>query len=178
MNQTDFEDNLNLLLRRINDASPEIVDLTADELDLLTAFLGTHPPNPPYEPKQPIDLAALAAILGLGARIKAMRCHWEYVRRLNERRLGPRSAVPETDPAETSKEELRLLTLLGDDTRKLDIARSSKSTDQKMRDIYEEDSRTLGWTSRAWGDLLGVTDAAVRSTDFWKNRERLRDRDV
>lgn len=58
--------------------------------------------------------------------------------------------------------------LLGADSREiLDIARSKKSADDKMREICRIDQRFLGYTSPGWAELLGVSDAAIRKTRFW-----------
>jgi len=52
---------------------------------------------------------------------------------------------------------------------------ASKTTDQKMAAIYAVDNRVLAWDSPQWAELLGVSDAAVRKTDWWKrDRSRLK----
>jgi hypothetical protein len=52
---------------------------------------------------------------------------------------------------------------------------ATKSADEQMRAIYTIEQRALGWTSPRWAKLLGVTDAAVRQTRWWRiDRPRLR----
>jgi hypothetical protein len=54
----------------------------------------------------------------------------------------------------------------------------SKSADERMRTIYTLDNRALGWKSPKWASVLGVKDAAVRQTAWWKeDRPRLIGRD-
>lgn len=56
----------------------------------------------------------------------------------------------------------------------LTIARSAKTADRRMREIYEVDRRCLGWKSTVWAQLLNVKSPAIRQTDFWKvDRQRL-----
>lgn len=51
----------------------------------------------------------------------------------------------------------------------------SRTTEERMRDIYTIDNRAVGWDSPKWGKVLRVTDAAVRKTNWWKiERPRLR----
>jgi hypothetical protein len=51
---------------------------------------------------------------------------------------------------------------------------ASKTADQKMGDIYTLDNRAVGWTSTRWADILGVTGAAIRQTEWWTtHRKRL-----
>jgi hypothetical protein len=58
----------------------------------------------------------------------------------------------------------------------LNVAKdSARTADERMRVIYAIDNRTVGWTSGRWAEVLEVTAAAVRQTDWWKNeRRRLR----
>ena len=59
--------------------------------------------------------------------------------------------------------------LLGDEFKEtLRIARSKMSADNKMREICRNDRRFLAWDSVKWASLLGVTDAAIRKTLFWR----------
>jgi hypothetical protein len=59
--------------------------------------------------------------------------------------------------------------LLGDESRQvLKVAQSDPSADNKMRAICAINRRFLGYKSHEWADLLGVTDAAIRKTSFWK----------
>jgi hypothetical protein len=59
--------------------------------------------------------------------------------------------------------------LLGDESRKiLIIARSDENADEKMRAICGIDRRCLAWNSPLWANLLDVSDAAIRKTQFWR----------
>ena len=50
----------------------------------------------------------------------------------------------------------------------------SQTADQKMRAIYAIDNRAVGWNSSKWAEVLSVTAAAVRQTDWWReDRPRL-----
>jgi hypothetical protein len=52
---------------------------------------------------------------------------------------------------------------------------ATKTAEQKMRTIYAIDNRVVGWDSPKWASVLGVSDAAVRKTDWWiEDRPRLR----
>lgn len=50
----------------------------------------------------------------------------------------------------------------------LKIARSSKTADDRMRDISRIDQRFFGWKSPQWSNLIKVSAAAIRKTKFWK----------
>lgn len=50
----------------------------------------------------------------------------------------------------------------------LAIVTSDKTADDKMRAICATDRRFYGWKSPRWSDLLGVSEAAIRQTEFWK----------
>ena len=80
------------------------------------------------------------------------------------------------DPAEARL--LALLEAVTDDNALaiINVAQDSeKSADERLRTIYTIDNRSLGWSSRKWADVLRVSDAAVRQTDWWKiDRKRLR----
>ena len=79
-------------------------------------------------------------------------------------------SVSERRNARHSSTPRSLEALLGADAREvLEIVRSGKSTDDRMRAICSLDRRFLGYTSNQWGDLLGVGDGAVRKTPFWQN---------
>jgi hypothetical protein len=44
----------------------------------------------------------------------------------------------------------------------------AKSAEQRAREICDVDARFWGKNSPFWAELLGVSDAAIRKTDFWK----------
>ena len=58
------------------------------------------------------------------------------------------------------------------DARIMAIAGSQKPAEDRMQEIVELDYRAAGWKSKRWGELLGVTDAAIRGLDFWKKIRR------
>ena len=63
--------------------------------------------------------------------------------------------------------------LLGDKAQEvLKVARSNESADSRMRAICGIDRRFLGYESPQWAELLGVSDAAIRKTPFWKQDRR------
>jgi hypothetical protein len=55
----------------------------------------------------------------------------------------------------------------------LNVTRSDKSADTKMREICGIDKRYLAWQSPQWSGLLGVDSAAIRKTKFWKEDRKL-----
>lgn len=58
--------------------------------------------------------------------------------------------------------------LLGEEGKKiLELARSKKPADYKMRAICLVDKRCFEFDSTEWGALLKVSDAAIRKTEFW-----------
>jgi hypothetical protein len=89
---------------------------------------------------------------------------------------GAKDAEQPTDPSKLSRSVSgdAVEALLGDEAQKvLKIARSGRSADSKMREICGIDRRFLGYESPQWADLLGVSDAAIRKTPFWKqDRQR------
>lgn len=50
----------------------------------------------------------------------------------------------------------------------LTITRSRLSADDKMREICRIDRNRLASKSKEWAELLGVSEAAIRKTSFWK----------
>jgi hypothetical protein len=64
--------------------------------------------------------------------------------------------------------------LLGAEAREvLEVARSDRSADAKIRAICRIDLRYLAYKSNQWADLLGTSAAAIRKTTFWKeDRQR------
>jgi len=59
--------------------------------------------------------------------------------------------------------------LLGKEAQQiLDVARSKAPAEMKMRAVCRIDERHWHWKSTQWADLLGISDAAVRQTRFWK----------
>ena len=82
--------------------------------------------------------------------------------------------LPSAKPADAQLVE-RTLALCGDG-RALQIASiardKAKSADDRMRELAELDSRYEGFDSAKWGELLEVTSAAIRATQFWKARKR------
>lgn len=44
----------------------------------------------------------------------------------------------------------------------------SITTDQKMRELCKVDRRYLGFNSKQWSVVLGVTPSAIRQTGFWQ----------
>jgi len=93
----------------------------------------------------------------------------------NDQSIITSSARGEED--ETSAVFKAMLALAGDENSLaiVKIACDGKMTaDQKMRSIYAIDKRALGWDSPKWADVLRVSDAAIRKTDWWKiDRPRL-----
>jgi hypothetical protein len=69
--------------------------------------------------------------------------------------------------------------LLSDEAHQiLEVARSRRSADDKMREICAIDRRFLGYDSPQWAELLGVSDAAIRKTAFWvRDRQQAIDAD-
>ena len=48
------------------------------------------------------------------------------------------------------------------------------TADQKLRAIHALDGTRLGWSSERWSELLNVSGAAIRNTDWWTtDRKRL-----
>ncbi len=59
--------------------------------------------------------------------------------------------------------------VLDEDGKKiLTLARSDRSADERMRLIRAVNESYALWTSPKWADLLGVSEGAIRKTDFWK----------
>lgn len=81
-----------------------------------------------------------------------------------------REDLIDREEAEKARNRAQAIDTLIDETgaKILEIARSDKSTDSKMREICELDNRAAGWKSAMWAKLLGVSDAAIRKTQFWK----------
>ena len=81
-------------------------------------------------------------------------------------------------PTDGEPDWKRLISLVsGDNTIAIfNVAQDgTKTADEKMRAIYAIDNRVLGWTSVKWAEVLGVSDPAIRQTDWWKHeREKLR----
>ena len=50
----------------------------------------------------------------------------------------------------------------------LAAARSSRSCDDRMRDIFAIDERVIAYNSNKWAEILGVTPSAVRQCPWWK----------
>lgn len=73
-------------------------------------------------------------------------------------------------PDQVTREQAQLLALMGpEDARVAEIANDKTLTaNGKMRKIALLDQRHVGNTAERWGVLLGVTSAAIRKTDFWK----------
>lgn len=53
----------------------------------------------------------------------------------------------------------RILAIAGD---------TRKSADDRMRQIVAVDRRACAWPSTKWAELLGVSDAAIRKTLWWR----------
>jgi len=75
------------------------------------------------------------------------------------------------DPAEAIRQAEAAL-MDETDRRILAIAGNGFPADQRMRDIALLDKRFLGYSAPKWAQLLHVTDAAIRQTDFWKEIQR------
>lgn len=103
-------------------------------------------------------------------------------------RLAERERIPwlEKALAEGRKvpagEESNGAELLSDDDdlrireRIMEVVESDQSVDAKMRAICSIDISKAGWSSTRWGKLLGVSAAAIRKTDFWKQLQEQRKR--
>jgi hypothetical protein len=64
--------------------------------------------------------------------------------------------------------------LLGEDFKEIiDITRSAKSADDRMRAICGLDRKHLSKNSEEWANLLSVTGAAIRKTTFWKEERQV-----
>lgn len=48
------------------------------------------------------------------------------------------------------------------------------SVNQRMAEMLQKGSARTSWTAKRWADCLGVTDAAVKQTDTWKNIQKVR----
>lgn len=53
------------------------------------------------------------------------------------------------------------------------IVNGTGSAGDKMQTICIIDKSYLGWNSKRWADLLGVSAAAIRQTATWKNIRKL-----
>jgi hypothetical protein len=86
---------------------------------------------------------------------------------------------PEAGNSQASADWEPVVAALGDESTFaiIKIAQDkAKSADERMRNIWVIDNRVLAWNSPKWAKVLGVTDAAVRKTDWWKvDRSRLRE---
>jgi hypothetical protein len=91
---------------------------------------------------------------------------------------GGATAQPSPTDAEGWGE--RLVAILNpNDVAIMRIAEDQEMTaDQRMRAIHAADNRVVGYDSPRWAKILGITAAAVRSTDWWRHeRPRLRGSD-
>jgi hypothetical protein len=85
---------------------------------------------------------------------------------------------PPATPAVDAEAVGRLLALCGDGTalQILRIARDqAKAAEERMRAVVELDRRFDGFNSVQWGELLGISAAAVRQTEFWVSRKQRRE---
>lgn len=75
------------------------------------------------------------------------------------------------NPADDSRKLEVLLSAIDDDTKQILLILNGEGTaDEKMRRICAIDHRKyLAWKSPQWAAILGVTTAAVRLTEFWKD---------
>jgi len=66
--------------------------------------------------------------------------------------------------------DAQLAALLSNEgVRVLKIARDrSRSSDSRLREIAWIDNRVYTWTSERLGDFLGVSDSAIRQTNWWQ----------
>jgi len=85
-------------------------------------------------------------------------------------------ATQQSPPAQavSASEVARLLHLIGDGDgiKVLTIARNeSRTAEQRMIELVRMDQRYDGYNSVQWGELLAVDPAAVRQTEFWKQRK-------
>lgn len=95
-----------------------------------------------------------------------------------EQRLAAATVPPESGDSAAnegvpkvkgSKSPPNIELFFGDDIGEVvKIARSQKSSDEKMRLICAIDRRYLAWDSPEWSDAIAVSDAAIRQTPFWK----------
>ncbi len=88
---------------------------------------------------------------------------------------APSEDAPPADPPPPREDATlsmtRVLELVGDTSAMqiMEIARvSNLSADEKLQLIAAIDVRFEGWRSERLGDLLGVTDAAIRQLPTWK----------
>jgi hypothetical protein len=89
----------------------------------------------------------------------------------------PPADQPPADPKDSDRDWQAVVAAVADDNAVAIIkvaGDTSKTVDERMRSIYAIDNRALGWTSPKWAKVLGVSDAAVRQTEWWtKERRRL-----
>ena len=103
---------------------------------------------------------------------------WEALRvQMRHERAKIRQLLTQAEPKQAAKAEPEgknkaakaIETLLDEPGEQvLKITRSKKSSDSKMREICRIDTRFLGFDSPHWSRLLGVSEAAIRKTTFWK----------
>ena len=80
---------------------------------------------------------------------------------------GTSGTLPKPKSKATAKNPVEAL-LEPEGEEILRTARSQKTVDDKMRSICGVDQRYLEWNSHRWSELLGVSDAAIRKSAFWK----------
>jgi hypothetical protein len=157
--------------------------LTDDDYMKLQAHVKAHP-NPPQRRKS-FRLLQLVSKGDLGAKMqceqldarnasdKELWAAWyrtlEYNRLVRE---APRDVQGDSvgrPTGEDSPATKHLEILLGEDGQEiLAIARSRVSADDKMRTICRTNCQYLGWKSKQWADLLGISDSAIRQSTFWR----------
>jgi hypothetical protein len=98
-------------------------------------------------------------------------------------RAAPEAVPAATLPADNGApprgpvSQKALETLLVDSEPVLRVARDTNRTaEERALEICRLERRFLAWNAEQWGELLGVTSAAIRKTDFWtKDRPQLKE---
>jgi hypothetical protein len=120
------------------------------------------PPDVPTHFNFPVNEAVLSAIVAVKRLLAWARTH------LPPEQTG--SAKQQDSECRKAARPVPVEALLRtEDKQVLTIAQSDQSADQRMGTICGIDRRYLGWRSPEWAELLGVSEAAIRKTAFWKH---------
>jgi hypothetical protein len=189
-----FTPDIEPLLRRIWDARPRPVDLTADELDRLTAYLATRPPLPPSCPTLALGSFSAEESRGFPASIpnpvgteRWWRQHLEYVRLTNERRLAGPPPTPDVGggvkpPSPTKPSDQSFISLLRVYANGVVEDRISQAAALLGDDKLTVNDKLVKIdalipipptaSAERLGELLGVSKQAVLKTDWWIQKRR------
>lgn len=151
----------------------------ADDAILRVTLRSVQEQNPMTWPELFIEMLILAVSKPHGLSTEeAWRAVRERLAAIIERHAAVSACAPANEDIESIKQAYAAA-MDDNGTRIVAIASdTSKSSDQRMREIAAIDYRALAWNSRRWEELLHVSSAAVRQTDFWKiDRNRALRRD-